>query len=117
MINSTIPATSCPCGSRDHQPPEIAPARIWFVRFVTADGIERKRYVACPYYIKDPEASIYGLEARLAYLKFHRLVTYGSVREAASPRHRKACIDGRGQPGHRCNCFPRWTEIPELAAA
>ncbi|MEY2668630.1 MAG: hypothetical protein RJA59_1268, partial [Pseudomonadota bacterium] len=34
-----------------------------------------------------------------------------------SPPHLKACINGRGTPGHRCDCFHRWTEIPELAAA
>jgi len=26
-------------------------------------------------------------------------------------------IDGRGTPGHRCDCFHRFIEIPELAAA
>lgn len=106
----------CPCGSR-HPAPDTAPGRIWFVRFVTSDGVERKRHVACPYYIKDPEASVFGLEARLAWLKFHRLITYGSVRESTSPPHRAECRRTRGLPGHRCDCFHRWTDIPELAAA
>lgn len=107
----------CPCGSRSHSAPETAPARIWFVRFITADGVERRRYVACPYYIKDPAASIFGLEARLAWLKFHRLVTSASTREVLAPPHRRSCVASRGTPGHRCSCFPRWTELPELAEA
>ena len=49
-------------------------ALLHFVRFITADGRDVRRYVACPYYIKDPD-------------------------------------------GHRCDCFHRWTEIGELAAA
>lgn len=106
----------CPCGSRGHHAPEQAPARIWHVRFVTTDGIERRRYVACPWYIKDPEASVYGLEARLADLKFHRRLLKASVTEALNPPHRAGCMKGRGTSGHRCDCFHRWTEIAELAA-
>jgi hypothetical protein len=109
----------CPCGSRDHARPDPAPPRIWFLRFTTPDGIERRRYVACPYYIKDPQASIYGLENRLGYLKFHRLILRGSANEVEAPRHKAACVRAREQhvAGHRCDCFPRWTEIPELMEA
>jgi hypothetical protein len=107
----------CPCGTRGHEAPEIAPPRIHYVRFITADGRDIRRYVSCPYYIKDPEASIFGLEARFAFLKFHGLLRYATATPVTAPRHRKACLDGRGTPGHRCDCFHRWTEIPELAAA
>jgi len=108
----------CPCGSRGHPAPEVAPARIWYVRFITAEGRDIRRYVSCPYYIKDPEASIYGLEARFAFLKFHRMLRYSTATEVAEPRHLAECKRRREQHlGGRCECFHRWTEIPELAAA
>jgi hypothetical protein len=109
----------CPCGSSDHLAPDPAPARIWFVRFWMADGREIKRWVRCPYISTDPAASPLGLESRLAWLKFHRRITKGSANPSDNPKHLKECERARAEhvPGHRCECFPRWTEIPELAAA
>jgi hypothetical protein len=86
-----------------------APPRIIALRFLMADGKERRRTVRCPYYIRDPQASIYGLQARLAALTFDGIITRSSISVPAHPRHLKACHG-------KCECFRRWTEIEELAA-
>jgi hypothetical protein len=90
--------------------------RIISVRFTLADGSERRRTIRCPYYSKDPHASLYGLQARLADLTLDGRVTRHSISVPAEPRHLVACIRARGTKGHRCQCFRRWTEIEELAA-
>lgn len=95
--------------------PEAPPVpRIINVRFVTSDGRERRRTVRCPYYAKDPEASFYGLQARLVELTLTGFIKAFSARVPTSPQHRASCLRARGTKGHRCECFPRWTEIAEL---
>lgn len=100
--------------------PEAPPVpRIIGVRFVLADGRERRRTVRCPYYAKDPEASLYGLQSRLADLTLTGAIKASSIHVPANPRHLKTCVDARAAhvKGHRCECFPRWTELHELEAA
>jgi hypothetical protein len=92
------------------------PPRIIAVRFTLADGTERRRTVRCPYYIKDPEASIYGLLARLADLTFSGTIVRSSTSVPTSPRHLVSCLKARGTKGHKCDCFQRWTTIEELVA-
>lgn len=93
--------------------------RIISVRFVLSDGRERRRTVRCPYYAKDPSASLYGLQSRLADLTLTGAITASSIRVPNAPRHLKSCVDARAMrvKGHRCECFPRWTSIPELEVA
>jgi len=93
--------------------------RIISVRFVLADGRERRRTVRCPYYARDPEASLYGLQSRLADLTISGNVVASSIRVPLAPRHYKVCTDARTAhvKGHKCECFPRWTSIPELEVA
>ena len=90
---------------------------IFRVRFRLANGRTIIRYVRCPYWEKDAEASVQGLHGRLANLTASGAIISATVSAPESPPHLKACINGRGTPGHRCQCFHRWTEIPELAAA
>ena len=87
---------------------------IFHVRFRLADGTGRARTVRCPAWERDPAASLIGLQARLATMTLDALIVSSSVSVPASPRHLKACIKGRGTPGHKCECFPRWTSISEL---
>lgn len=87
---------------------------IFVLDFTTADGIRRRRTVRCPSWEKDPEASLLGLQARLGSLTLDAVITRSSISVPEKPRHLKACIEGRGTPGHRCACFPRWTEVEGL---
>ena len=99
--------------------PQAPPVpRIISVRFVLADGRERRRTVRCPYYARDPQASLYGLQSRLADLTLTGTIRASSISVPTAPRHRKACIEARAAQvkGHRCECFPRWTSITELDA-
>ena len=104
-------------GTTNPQAPPVP--RIVSVRFVFADGRERRRTVRCPYYAKDPEASLYGLQSRIADLTLSGDLVASSIRVPLAPRHLKVCIDARAAQvkGHRCECFPRWTSIPELEVA
>ena len=87
---------------------------IFHVDFTEADGVRHRKTIRCPSWEKDPGASLIGLHARLAQLTLDATIVRSSVSTPAKPRHLKACIDGRGIKGHRCECFPRWTNIEEL---
>lgn len=84
---------------------------IFRVRVRYADGKGINKLVRCPSWEKDPGASLLGLQARLATMTLDAVIVSSSVSAPESPKHLKACIDGRGTPGHRCACFPRWTEV------
>jgi hypothetical protein len=92
---------------------------IFRVRFRLANGKTIIRYVRCPYWERDAEASVQGLHGRLANLTASGAIISATVSAPENPRHLKVCIKAREAkvPGHRCDCFHRWTEIPELAAA
>jgi hypothetical protein len=90
------------------------PPRFFHVRFVTSDGVERRRYIEAPPPSEDPEASIFALQARLADLTFRGTVLRSSLSVPSDPPHHKACVRAQGLPGRRCACFPRWTEIAVL---
>lgn len=95
-------------------PHDASRRSIFHVDFTEAGGVRHRRTVRCPSWERDPEASLIGLQARLATLTLDATIVRSSVSVPASPRHLKACINGRGTKGHRCSCFPRWTEIEEL---
>ena len=88
---------------------------IFRVTFTTAEGRRRTRQVRCPSWERDPQASLIGLQARFAELTLDAVIVQSSLSVPEKPRHLKACIDGRGTKGHRCQCFPRWTEVEVLA--
>jgi hypothetical protein len=87
---------------------------IFHIDFTEADGVRHRKTIRCPSWERDPEASLIGLNARLASLTLDAVITRSSVSVPEHPRHLKACIDGRGTKGHRCSCFPRWTEVEVL---
>ena len=87
---------------------------IFFIDFTETDGVRHRKTVRCPSWEKDPQASLLGLQARLGELTLDAVITRSSVSVPEKPRHLKSCIDGRGTPGHRCECFPRWTSVEVL---
>lgn len=87
---------------------------IFHLDFTEIGGVRHRKTVRCPSWERDPQASLIGLQARLAELTLDAVIVRSSVSVPEKPRHLKACIDGRGIKGHRCQCFPRWTSVEVL---
>lgn len=102
-----------------------APRRFWHVTFWTPDGVERRRYVKCPYLVEADEPhggkkyrrplvpgdadypdTMVAMAARLGALEWDGIIT--SYRVSPVPSERIAKIRDRAR---------RWTEILAEVAA
>lgn len=91
----------------------IQPRRIFRVSVRFADGTGISRQVRCPVEPRK-KASLRSLERRLGDLTVNAVITSSRVSAPERPKHRVACLRGRGTPGHQCQCFPHWTDIERL---
>lgn len=90
------------------------PRRIFRVTVRFADGRKGiSRQVRCPVGPRR-KGSLRKLDRLLGDLTVDGTVASSRVTAPDRPIHRVACLRGRGTPGHKCECFPRWTDIPQL---
>lgn len=98
-------------------PHDASRRSIWRVTLKYPEGHRPKKttkLVRVTSWERDPEASLLGLHARLGTMEVAAVIAGSSTSAPEKPRHLKACLEGRGTKGHRCQCFPRWTEVEEL---
>ena len=85
--------------------PDLSPKRFWRVTFWTPDGVERRRYIRCPYLTPSSD-SLVSVTARLGVLVWDGVLT--SFRISPVPAARVALIRHRSV---------RWAEVEATIAA
>lgn len=68
--------------------------RIFRVQVTLPNGLRRYRLVKCPFYQRDPQASLFGLDAKLAELTLSGAIVGHSVTVAMTigPRQRNRLV-------------------------
>lgn len=88
----------------------IQPRRIFRVRVKFTDGRKGiNRQIRCPVGPRR-KGSLAKLERRLGDLTVDAVIKSSSISAPDRPKHLKSCH------GHRCECFPRWTDIERLTS-
>lgn len=98
---------------------------IFRLRYVLPDGKPHIVYVRCTHWEKEAAASVQALAGRLSNMLASNELLSETLTAPANPPHLRSCERRRQEnalrkatglpllPG-KCECFRRWTDIPQL---